>query len=240
MPGITPGKRVNKKRKAALKAQVNGFFRNSFELAVRYQAPIILPSGTSYQTREGETADETWPINRTGLTAIGSDTDEMVQHAIGTGSPRIIQLIYGRIYGNGGLFRFQYDMLKRNRYKIIGKGENHMPLIHASDAADAIMASIDKKPFGEKFIIADDTSVSQKDFTYYMAALMGVNKPGSIPGPVIKMVLGRDLYEIIRMNCRVSNQKAKTMLDWEPEYKSYRTGLQHTIKEMQNKKPYFS
>jgi nucleoside-diphosphate-sugar epimerase len=240
MPGITPGKKVNKKRKAALKAEVNGFFRNSMELAIRYHAPIILPSGTSFQTREGETADETWPIDRTGLMSIGSETDEMVRQAIRTGSPEIIQLIFGRIYGNGGLFRFQYEMLMRNRYKIIGMGENHMPLIHAGDAASAIIASMDKKPYGEKFIIADDIAVSQKDFVYYMAGLMGVKKPGHIPGPVIKLVLGRDLYKLISMNCRVSNHKAKKMLDWEPEYKSYKTGLQQTIKEMQEKQPCFS
>jgi hypothetical protein len=44
----------------------------------------------------------------------------MINRAVRTGKPEIIQLIYGRIYGNGGLFRFQYDMLKKNRFKIIG------------------------------------------------------------------------------------------------------------------------
>ena len=127
-------------------------------------------------------ADETWPIRRAGLTEIGSDTDDMIKQAVITGRPEIIQLIYGRIYGNGGLFRFQYEMLKKNRYKIIGKGENHIPVIHASDAAKAIIKSIEKKPFGEKFIIADDTPVNQRDFTNHMADLMDLRRPGRIPG----------------------------------------------------------
>jgi len=239
MPGISPGKRINRKRKALLRNQTVGFFRNSMDLAIHFNAPLILPSGTSYHTRPGEIADETWPIRRVGLTELGSDTDEMIRQANRTGRPEIIQLIYGRIYGNGGLFRFQYDMLKKNRYRIIGKGNNYIPLIHASDAADAILKSMDKKPFREKFIIADDTPVTQRDFTNYFADLLDLKRPGSIPGFIIKMILGKDFYELIRMNCQVSNNKAKKILGWYPEYPSYRTGLEQTAKEMQENTPYF-
>jgi nucleoside-diphosphate-sugar epimerase len=239
MPGIIPGKRINKKRKAALREETTGFFRNSMDLAIHFNAPIILPSGTSYLTGHGEIADETWPIRRAGLTEAGSDTDDMINQAVRTGKPEIIQLIYGRIYGNGGLFRFQYEMLKKKRYKIIGKGENYIPVIHASDAANAIIKSIEKKPFGEKFIIADDTPVNQRDFTNHMADLMGLKRPGRIPGSIIKFALGRDLYEVISMNCMVSNNKAESILGWDPEYPSYRTGLEQAIKEMEKNQPCF-
>ena len=37
------------------------------------------------------------------------------------------------------------------------------------------------------------------------------------------------------MNCKVSNEKAKRMLDWKPEYPSYKEGLEATIKEMKEK-----
>jgi nucleoside-diphosphate-sugar epimerase len=240
MPGIRPGQRINRKRKEALRTETNGIFRNSIELAMHYNAPIILPSGTSYQTGPGEMADETWPIRRTGLAAVGMDTDEMVSQAIRTRKPGVIQLIFGRIYGNGGLFRVQYDMLRRNRYKIIGKGENYIPLIHAADAADAIVKSIEQKPIGEKFIIADDTAVKQRDFANHMASLMGLGPPGNIPGPLIKLVLGRDLYELLTMNCTVTNQKAKNILGWKPAYPSYQVGLEQTIREMSDHPPYFS
>ena len=60
-------------------------------------------------------------------------------------------------------------------------------------------------PIGEKFIISDDTSVTQKDF-----------------------------YEIIRINCKVSNEKAKKILGWYPKYPSYKRGLKETIKEIEN------
>jgi nucleoside-diphosphate-sugar epimerase len=239
MPSVKPGQRMTRKRKEELRNETNDFFRNSMDLAVHYHIPIILPSGTSFKTTGDEVADETWPILRIGLTEIGKDTDEMVTQAIKTRNPAVIQLLYGKIYGNGSLFRFMYNMMEKGRSGIIGKGDNCIPNIHASDAASAIVQAIEKLPIGEKFIIADDTPVTQKDFTLYMAELMNKKQPGHVPAFIIRLVLGKDFFEVVRMNCRVSNAKAKRLLDWKPDYPSYREGLQETIKEMKEKKNYF-
>jgi len=236
MPGVKPGHRMTRKRKAELREETNDFFRNSMDLAIQYNIPIILPGGTSYRTDQTEIADETWPILRTGLTEIGIDTDEIVNQAIKTNHPKVVQLIYGKIYGNGGLFRFIYNMMEKGRSKIIGNGDNYIPNIHAADAASAILKTIEKMPIGEKFIIADDTAVTQKDFTLHMAELMGKKRPGHIPAFIIRLVLGKDFYEIIRMNCKVSNTKAKKILDWIPQYPSYKEGLPDVIEEIKEKK----
>ena len=79
MPEVKPGKRISQRRKAVLKEDTNAFFRNTKELAIYYDIPVILPGGTSYSTQEGEIADETWPILREGLTEIGADIDKMVR-----------------------------------------------------------------------------------------------------------------------------------------------------------------
>ena len=239
MPGVKPGKRVTRKRKEELRRETNDFFRNSMDLAIQYDCPVILPSGTSYETRKDEIADETWPIRRIGITEIGKDTDEMVSHALRNGNPKIIQLIYGKIYGNGGLFRFMYELMEKGRMKIVGDGKNYIPNIHAKDVAAAIVKAIEKMPVGEKFIIADDTPVTQKDFTYCMAALMNRKRPARIPGIIVRLIIGKDLYQVVRMNCRVSNEKAKKMLDWKPEYPSFKLGLDSTIPEMKENKPFF-
>jgi len=240
MPGVKPGHRMTRKRKAELREETNDFFRNSMALAIHYDIPVILPGGTSYRTEKDKIADETWPILRIGLTEIGTDTDEMVNKAIKTNKPGIIQLIYGKIYGNGGLFRLVYERMQKGRVIIIGRGDNYIPNIYAGDAASAIIKAIEKMPVGEKIIIADDTPVTQKDFTIFMAELMNKNRPVHIPGWLVKRVLGSDFFEIIRMNCKVSNVKAKKLLDWHPQYPSYREGLAVTIKEMKEGKNYFA
>jgi nucleoside-diphosphate-sugar epimerase len=239
MPGVKPGQRITGKKFNRLREETNGFFINTLNLAERFKIHVILPSGTSFNTTGNELADETWPILRKGLARIGSDTDKMVNDAIESKKPQVVQLLYGRIYGNGGLFRVLFNMIKKGRYRIIGKGENYLPNIHAKDAAQAIIKVIEKMPVGEKFIIADDEPVTQKEFAYHMADIINIRRPGSIPGFVIKAVLGRDLYEIITMNCKVSNAKAKEYLHWKPEYPSYKEGLKAVIKEMQENQPLF-
>ncbi|GEM_PF-7129608 len=42
------------------------------------------------------------------------------------------------------------------------------------------------------------------------------------------------------MDCKVSNAKAKRLLDWKPEYPSYKEGLKMTIIEMKEKENYFA
>lgn len=239
MPSIKPGKRVTRKRFFKLKEEVNDFFKNSMDLAVKFDVPIILPSGTSYYTKDNEIADETWEIERVGLIKVGADTDKMVSDAIKSNSPKIIQLIYGKIYGNGGLFRFTYEMLKAGRFRIIGKGDNYIPNIHSEDISEAIIKVIEIMPIGERFILADDEPVTQKDFVFFMADIMNVIRPKSIPEFIIKLVLGNDMLKVIKMNCKVSNSKAKKYLGWKLKYPSYKEGLVKTIEEMKEAKPYF-
>ncbi len=240
MPAVKPGKRITKRRFDELKEETTGFFRNSIDLAKRYHIPVILPGGTSYNTRDGEVADETWPIYRKGLSGIGEETDIIIDKAIEKGTPKVVQLIYGKIYGNGGLFRLLFEWMQKGKFRTIGNGENCIPNIHADDAAEAILKSVEKIPVGEKFIIADDFAVSQTDFNCHIADLLKLEHPKHIPGFIIRMVLGKDLYQVVTMNCRVTNIKAKTMLGWVPGFPSYREGLENAIGAMVERKPYFS
>jgi nucleoside-diphosphate-sugar epimerase len=240
MPTIKPGQRLTKERKEELRSETNDFFRKSMYLATYYDCPVILPGGTSYKTENDEVADETWPIIRKGLTEIGADTDELVSEAVSTGYPEVIQMIYGKIYGNGGLFRYMYNMAEKGRNSIIGKGDNFIPNIYAGDAASAIIKAVEKLPVGEKFIIADDTPVTQKEYSIYLSELMHKKKPGQIPVFLIRFILGKDFYEVIRMNCKVSNSKAKKLLDWQPQYPSCKEGLKETIRQIREEKNYMS
>jgi nucleoside-diphosphate-sugar epimerase len=130
--------------------------------------------------------------------------------------------------------------MEKGTGKIIGDGKNRIPNIFAGDAATAIVKTIEKLPVGEKFLIIDDTPITQEQFSCRMAELMGKRKPGKIPGFIIKLVIGRDLYEVIKMDCKASNAKAKRILGWTPEYPSALDGLKPVIEEMKTKEPFFA
>ncbi|MBP7507570.1 MAG: NAD(P)-dependent oxidoreductase [Prolixibacteraceae bacterium] len=236
MPQVVPGKRMTKKKKEELTEDTNAFFRNSMNLAIEYDIPIILPGGTSFKTTGDQIADETWPVLREGLVEIGADTDVMVSEAFKTGKPKASQLMYGKIYGNGGMFLFQYNMIEKGRGGIIGKGDNCIPNIYAGDIASAIIKIIEKQPWGERFLICDDTPVAQADFVTYMADIMGKKKPGHVPLFILKLVIGNEFLSIIQMNCKVSNEKAKRILGWKPVFPSYREGLKAVVEEIKASK----
>ena len=63
----------------------------------------------------------------------------------------------------------------------------------------------------KKFILVDDELVTQKDFALYLVDTTNMKQPKRIPGFIIKLVLGNDLYEIVKMNCKVSNAKEKNI-----------------------------
>jgi nucleoside-diphosphate-sugar epimerase len=73
-----------------------------------------------------------------------------------------------------------------------------------------------------------------------MAELMNKKKRGHLPAFIIRLILGKDYYEVIRMNCKVSNSKAKEILDWQPQYPSYKEGLRAAIAKILQGENFFA
>ena len=64
---------------------------------------------------------------------------------------------------------------------------------------------------------------------------MNVPRPKSVPGFIVRVVMGKLIYETVTMSCRVSNAKAKEVLGWKLKYPTYREGLPATIDEIENR-----
>jgi len=168
------------------------------------------------------------------MTKIGELVDPLISEVIKRGLPPLIQMLPREIYGPGGLFRnFMYEWMKNRKYRVIGSGKNYIPRIHVEDCAQAYVRALEKIPLGEKFIIADDGPCTQKEFADLMADCMKVPRPKSIPGFVVRIVMGSLIYETATMNCRVDNAKAKEYLGWKLRYPTYREGLPAAIREIE-------
>jgi len=233
MPEVKPG-RISRKRIRRLQEQTSAFFSSSIAIAERCGCPLIVTLGTSFSTHDGESADESWPIERFGIARAGKYVDALLSEVIARGSPPLIQMLPGQIYGPGGLFKkLMYEWMKQGKYRIVGSGDNCIPRIHVADCAEAFARVLEKMPVGDRFIIADDGLCTLREFADFMAECMKVPKPKSVPGFVIRAVLGKLMHETVTMNCRVSNAKAKRQLDWSLEYPTYREGLAATIQEIE-------
>ncbi len=235
MPEIRPGKRVSGKQFKILQKQTTAYFSTAIAIADGFNCPLILTLGTSFRTSGEQVADERWPIERFGIARIGEFVDPLISVVTRQGSPPLIQMLPGEIYGPGGLFRnSMYEWMKDGNYRIIGSGENYIPRIHVEDCAEAYVQVLKKMPLGEKFIIADDGPCTMRNFAYFMADCMNVPRPKSVPSFIIRILMGTLIYETVTMNCRVSNAKAKTHLNWKLKYPTYLEGLPATIEEIES------
>ena len=93
--------------------------------------------------------------------------------------------------------------------------------IHADDIVSAVCASF-AGPAGV-FNVADDLPCSQNAVIEHACALLGRDLPSLQSIDVAALSpMARGFYA---ENRRVSNQKAKRMLGWEPTYSNYKQGL---------------
>ena len=122
MPDIRPG-RISSKRFKILRNQTTSYFSTSITIAEKLSCPLILTLGTSFRTIGEEEADESWPVERFGMTRIGEFVDPLISEVIRRGSPPMIQMLPGEIYGPGGLFgNFMYEWMNKGKYRVIGSG----------------------------------------------------------------------------------------------------------------------
>lgn len=223
-----PGKISDKKFKE-LERITGQYLNNTIELAKRLTCPLILTSGASFDTKGNEIADESWPIARKGMAALGRCYDEMIDIIKRDSSIPLIEMLPAQIYGNGGMFGKVINMAKNGRIVILGGGNNFLPRIHVNDCADAYVLAIEKLPVGKRFIISDNENVRVKDFMLHLAKAFGARKIINIPNPLLRVVTGKHIFNTLTMNTKVSNDLIKRELGWTPNYPSYREGIKSLL-----------
>jgi len=120
----------------------------------------------------------------------------------------------------GGLFYgpgtgFDDDWLARaaaGTLRLPGDGADFVTLVHIADMAAATVAALAAWPARRALIIADDNPVHWRDLFAYVATVAGAEAPR--PG-------GSPRFPSFRM----SNRRARELLDWAPRYPDYRAGL---------------
>ncbi len=223
-----PGRISNRKFKE-LEKITRQYFQNTIDLAKKLSCTLILTSGASFETKGDEVADENWAITRKGMAALGKCYDEMVSEIKISNSIPLIEMLPAQIYGNGGMFNKLISMAKSGRTILLGGGNNFLPRVHVDDCADAFLLAIEKQPVGKRFIICDDLNATVKDFMLHLGAAFGANKTIIIPKIILRMVIGKHIYNTLTMNTKVSNKRIKMELGWQPKYPTYKEGIKSLI-----------
>jgi len=162
---------------------------------------------------------------------IANAYDEIMRASVDAGIP-LVNVFPGRAYGNGGWFAYMVERIQKGTWKLAGKGDNYMPLIHVEDLAWAFAEATERLTHDASFAIADGMSNTQAEFTNYVADLLGAARPQPMDFHEFAEIEGIMLAESLATSARVSNVKAEKLLDFNPVYADFHEGVFAALKAL--------
>ncbi len=134
------------------------------------------------------------------------------------------------IYGPG---RHAFlDRVRRSGGVMPGRGEGYMNAIHLEDVCGAVWAAIDRAgtETGGVYNVVDDLPALRREVAAWLASRLGVPCPRFDDTKTAPGRSGR-----VR-NRRISNDKMKSRLGWQPFYPDFRRGYEEILKALSGDK----
>lgn len=192
---------------------------------------------TSGAFNYGDHGDE-WITEQTPLhpSPLGRAHTQMVEELLPLAQQqhlRVIMLSPGFVYGPGGLFKQSfYDTLQKGQLRVFGKGQNYWSIVHVDDLAAAYALAVESEAYGETYNIVDDQPLRLYDLVNTFTDAMNRPRVGSMAPWLLKLLIGGPLVDSLITSFRISNQKAKRELGWQPRYSTFKEGLPGVLKEL--------
>jgi 2-alkyl-3-oxoalkanoate reductase len=136
----------------------------------------------------------------------------------------------GSVYGPGKVFAERILPAVRNgRFPIFGRGDNHMSLIHVTDAADALLHIASARgASADRWIVTDGAPMMLRDFVGTTAAAIGAPRPKHIPRWLGALVAGGGLVDQMTKDVP-SDPSALVRAGWRPAFPTFAAGLAATL-----------
>lgn len=119
----------------------------------------------------------------------------------------------GALYGPGtGREEYWRSLAREGALQYPGDGTAYISPIHVVDFADAVVRSLDLATGPELLAIVDSEPVKYAELFEHIAAAEGAATPTGGAPPLWP-------------SFRISNERARKVLNWQPRYSSYRSGF---------------
>lgn len=196
--------------------------------------PVVVSEGTLMWGDSGDGwLDETSPLRPIGMGRAGELAVPLVRKRVAEERAPVVSIAPGAVYGAGSWFQAGVvELLRKGWYRTFGDGRNVMSFVHVDDVAEAYRLALEKLPLGEVFAVVDDNPARFVDFANCAARAMGRPPVGAMPKWVGTLLAGAAMAEMLTMNHRVRNAKAKEQLGWQPARASYEQGVPEAVAEL--------
>ena len=124
------------------------------------------------------------------------------------------------------------QMAKKGFFPIIGKGQNYLNMIHADDAAAAVVHALQNADQLQRstFNITDFSPISLKDMITAMAQATHGRKPMHIPKALARLMTGRAAADFLTASMKI--QPSRSFGNWTPKYPDFREGIKKVVDQM--------
>ena len=181
--------------------------------------PLITSNGPAFLGDTGEVpADESTPIDEKSYFAPRALSDKDVLQAATQGIQSVVLRLPFYVYGWGGsaFVPAQLSAARRDRVaRYISDGSNRTSSVHVDDAARAYFLALNA-PAGSLYHLSDGLDASAKQIAEAVAQNADC-KTRSVPFEEMASVFGPGLATFFQMTSRVSADKARRELGWEPQ-----------------------
>lgn len=190
-------------------------------------APSVM---LGYGDQDGKMVKETTPMSAKLPADLQSVVrmEGLVQNYIRKSGLQAVILRLGIVYAEDSRHTLaMISQLQQQEATVIGKGDNYWNLIHAGDAASAMVQVVKQYGIhlGETYNICDGTPVKMREFATYLAKSIGAPPPRLMRSLPAWFRLGNDNVKAVQLSFKAGNEKAVQRLKWKPEFASYREGV---------------
>jgi dTDP-glucose 4,6-dehydratase len=123
------------------------------------------------------------------------------------------------------------NVLRGQRPKLYGSGQNVRDWIHANDHSSAVLTILDKGAIGETYLIGADGEKNNKDVVELILTQLGQ------PADAYDHVNDRPGHDL---RYAIDSSKLRRELGWAPSYSDFEAGLADTIRWYQNNEAWWA
>lgn len=125
--------------------------------------------------------------------------------------------------------QFMCGYAQKGYAPVIGKPGAYYTMVHADDAAHAVLAAL-HLPSGI-YNVAEDDPLTRRDLLTVFAAASGRPQLKQLPGWLLRLV-GGELAGLLMRSQRISNRTLRHASDWAPKFGNPRTGWRAVLDEI--------
>lgn len=111
---------------------------------------------------------------------------------------------------------------------LLGRRDAELSLVHADDAAAALVAAVERDAAGVYHVV-DDGPVTVAALLRTFADLLDAPEPSRLPGWLARLFVGSVAADLFTSPMPTTNEKARRELGWEPAHPTYREGLRQIV-----------